>query len=692
MENSINYSNPKSRYCIVLTLGLLLIFWGKFTQAQNYLEGTKTGNYYNVDLLGSGGASVSAPMTTYSSGGFRYFYGPTSVLTGSTTQPTTLTANHLNAVVGLTGADVYVQFRNTGNAIISAGTTTYLKLGDQPVNSGLNLNAGALLGLTDIYNIKGSVYKSAGDYVFDGPGLGYSGNENTGVPISGDAQTVTKLVIDKNNQWHAAVTPPATEDYNSVRLNVALPAGFNIVSAATTTATVYNAFTLPAGDGCSVRPIFTSFGNTGVNLNTGALLGGLDLSQFVSDAYKAIDDDPASYSSFKSGIASVGVASTVAQEFIFDHTASAGDAVKIQMALNASIIALGVFSGGVTFKAYKGTSTVPVATQELQGAPPINGGYADLTATFAPNVEFDRIEVSLNTGLLSAGIISDALRIFDVEISAPEPVISASVTPSDTIRVQANQPLPTITATSDGNDILWYEGNSTTPMTGSPSPSPSNLPVASIATPGTYVYYAASQRPGCTNTSAKVPVVIIVEPPLPVTLTSFNARKTDAGAEGGIKALLSWSTTSETNSDRFEIERSQNGRNWDLIGTRKSNTQSVSERKYDFVDAEPVDGENLYRLRMVDIDGTFAYSRIESLDFSMDLTFYPNPATEKLLIRVSDFSTVKQVQIYNASGRIVYQSSGKPDREINIGGLPTGLYVMQLVRKNGSVISRKIIK
>ncbi|WP_159472583.1 T9SS type A sorting domain-containing protein [Dyadobacter sp. 3J3] len=175
---------------------------------------------------------------------------------------------------------------------------------------------------------------------------------------------------------------------------------------------------------------------------------------------------------------------------------------------------------------------------------------------------------------------------------------------------------------------------------------------------------------------------------LPVTLTSFTATK-----EGQV-AQLKWSTTAETNSDRFEIERSLNGKNWDLIGTQKSNGESTSLKNYTFSDAKPLNGENLYRLKMIDRDATFAYSRIQSLTFSSDLitSFYPNPVAEKLIIKTDDFSLVKNVKIFDANGRTVYQSSATPSNEINVQNLSAGLYVVQMVSKSGAVISHKVIK
>jgi hypothetical protein len=98
----------------------------------------------------------------------------------------------------------------------------------------------------------------------------------------------------------------------------------------------------------------------------------------------------------------------------------------------------------------------------------------------------------------------------------------------------------------------------------------------------------------------------------PVALVSFEAvRKESAG-------WLTWSTTEEVNSDRFEIRRSSDAKHWNLIGELPSATQSNVLKKYGFTENAPLSGPSYYRLRMVDraLDGkdaAFAYSGIQKL-------------------------------------------------------------------------------
>lgn len=172
--------------------------------------------------------------------------------------------------------------------------------------------------------------------------------------------------------------------------------------------------------------------------------------------------------------------------------------------------------------------------------------------------------------------------------------------------------------------------------------------------------------------------------PLPVTLTRFTAV-----AEGKT-ALLAWATTEETNSDRFEIERSADGKKWGRIGSVASTGESKVLVNYTYTDNAPLAGENLYRLKMVDKDETYAYSHIRNLSFKGEAGAapYPNPAADKIMIR--DHKLVKQLDIVNMSGVKVIQNQQPSSTGIDVTKLPQGIYMMTLTLFDGTISTHKI--
>jgi hypothetical protein len=216
----------------------------------------------------------------------------------------------------------------------------------------------------------------------------------------------------------------------------------------------------------------------------------------------------------------------------------------------------------------------------------------------------------------------------------------------------------------------------------------SNLPVVSASTTNNTGFLANLSPPGdlLSSESNDDAVRFYRASPLPVTLVSFTGQKE------GQSAVLNWATTQETNSDYFEVQHSTNGKNWIQVGVVKSNGESTSLRNYNFTHQAPINGENLYRLKMVDKDLTFAYSRIKSLQFDgleKDLSVYPNPVSDKLHIR--DFNEVTQIKINDLSGRSVYHDTNAASGEINVKNLVSGTYIVDITRSNGVRTSQKII-
>jgi len=182
------------------------------------------------------------------------------------------------------------------------------------------------------------------------------------------------------------------------------------------------------------------------------------------------------------------------------------------------------------------------------------------------------------------------------------------------------------------------------------------------------------------------------ENPLPVTLTNFTVRKAEMQT-----AMLEWATTAETNSDRFEIQRSKNGKIWDQLAVVNAKGESSNLVKYQYKDTKPEAGTNLYRLKMVDRDASFAYSRIQSAEFNVALTtvLYPNPAVDYLTLHVDDISLVQRIQISNILGNSVYdkiKNATDLSSRVDVQNLPAGMYIVRITRATGAIASAKIIK
>jgi hypothetical protein len=172
---------------------------------------------------------------------------------------------------------------------------------------------------------------------------------------------------------------------------------------------------------------------------------------------------------------------------------------------------------------------------------------------------------------------------------------------------------------------------------------------------------------------------------LPVTLVSFDAR-----AKGN-EVQLNWSTESESNSSHFAVERSSNGRDFQEIGRVKSSRNSTTKKNYSFTDNAPRTGKNFYRLKMVDLDATFKYSEVRTVNIGgsdLEFSFGPNPVQTEAVIRISGNQRARlTLTVTDLMGRTVkttniVKSENLLSQKINLADLPAGQYVLSLKGDN----------
>lgn len=188
---------------------------------------------------------------------------------------------------------------------------------------------------------------------------------------------------------------------------------------------------------------------------------------------------------------------------------------------------------------------------------------------------------------------------------------------------------------------------------------------------GNYVFKGISFTPGST---------------LPLKLTSFNIHLQ-------LNSLvLNWTTEQEDNVDRFEIERSFDGKYFELRGTVISKN-TPGRHSYSSTDETNFSGTAYYRLKMIDRDGSYTYSTIKAVENSNDIKIYPNPASDELTVQYNLIHTSGKLEIYNAVGKKMYQTDLRANStsiKVNVRSLPAGNYIVKM-DINNQIVTRKII-
>lgn len=167
--------------------------------------------------------------------------------------------------------------------------------------------------------------------------------------------------------------------------------------------------------------------------------------------------------------------------------------------------------------------------------------------------------------------------------------------------------------------------------------------------------------------------------PLPIALSFFSAEPMDSKSVD-----LSWSTRSEENNEYFSIEHSINGREFVEIDQIEGAINSSVERFYTYIHKDAAEGTNYYRLKQVNIDGTFSYSPIEAvrLAIKMDVDIFPTLAENQVTLAVSvELDSDVQIEVYNILGRLVSTDileRGATQTILNVANLQKGQYLVRI--------------
>ncbi|NJO00962.1 MAG: T9SS type A sorting domain-containing protein [Bacteroidia bacterium] len=176
--------------------------------------------------------------------------------------------------------------------------------------------------------------------------------------------------------------------------------------------------------------------------------------------------------------------------------------------------------------------------------------------------------------------------------------------------------------------------------------------------------------------------------PLPIELQSFQAVPKEA------QVHIWWVTATEQNSDYFEIERSADLRNIELIHQTPAFGNSPTPRHYSFSDERPLAGVSYYRLKSVDRDQIIQYSswvsvqRYESQGFAL----YPNPSQGALyVVPQAKIATKMHIQLMNGQGILLKEWQANASTILNLENYPPGIYLLRIINQ-GEVFEKKIVR
>ncbi len=184
----------------------------------------------------------------------------------------------------------------------------------------------------------------------------------------------------------------------------------------------------------------------------------------------------------------------------------------------------------------------------------------------------------------------------------------------------------------------------------------------------------------------------------PVEFLNITAHQKGSGVS------IDWSTSQEFNSNRFEIEKSVDGNNnWAYVGAVRGAGNSSVLRTYNLYDPRPYSGFNFYRIKQIDKDGQFKYSKTVNVKINTSKTgvsVLANPFHNALTIDfLSSKDEVIKARLVDITGKQVAiekwsLTTGSTRKDFsNVGSLQTGMYILTVSNASGEILyNNKVIK
>lgn len=169
------------------------------------------------------------------------------------------------------------------------------------------------------------------------------------------------------------------------------------------------------------------------------------------------------------------------------------------------------------------------------------------------------------------------------------------------------------------------------------------------------------------------------------TLLAIELDKFEVHLYNNKSTKINWSTSNEKNSQEFQLLRSIDGINWEIISRIEAKNEGEVLTHYEFIDFEAPTGIIYYQLKQIDFNGEFIHSSIQTITTpvtTMNHAFvvYPNPAASVLHLQINT-EDLDYFQIFNLQGKSlssVYNiNNEKSTWDIDLSTFPTGIYLIK---------------
>lgn len=287
--------------------------------------------------------------------------------------------------------------------------------------------------------------------------------------------------------------------------------------------------------------------------------------------------------------------------------------------------------------------------------------------------------------ILPAARANSTLASDDYNSTRLNTAVTGNVAGNDNDPEGNTQTVTTQTTTVPGKGTLVLAANGNYTFT----------PVTGFSGPVNYPYQICDN--GAPAVCANATLYLLVFPSattLPLTLTSFNAATYDRDVK------LTWTTDHQDNVSRFEIERSAFGTNaFTVVGTIPVNNGLSGTYAFSDVNAKAFMEKGYYRLKIIDNDGRYSYSRINLVNFGSKIVTSVNPTlvtggqSVTLFTGAAASRQTYTGEVYNQSGQLISKWTGTigQNKQIETAELQKGVYVIRVTQETGASSTNKFV-
>lgn len=180
--------------------------------------------------------------------------------------------------------------------------------------------------------------------------------------------------------------------------------------------------------------------------------------------------------------------------------------------------------------------------------------------------------------------------------------------------------------------------------------------------------------------------------PLPITLVNFSGQFTPEGVS------LEWTATAQVNFDHFVVERSMDGISFERVTKVPGKESNDLFVRYTYLDGTVQGGKFYYRLKMIDIDESYSYSKIIAVagdERYENVSIYPNPVVDgKFTLKVEGLESTGRFILYDQYGRIyVEEALFNGEQEVVLNqAVPDGIYMVKVAGLHADKIFKLVVR